>query len=858
MALKYLPAVDWSKKTPQGGVTEAATLNQTAMPAAESQLTVAAENALLRVTYGEDRIGAQIANVASYNGGWVYQAVWGEGQIEQIVELTANDKALPAGAVATHYVGSQSQGVDPTLAAAISGYADTLPGIAYSVVFVPGSSSDGFAQIAARIKGRLLYDPRTGLTVYSDNPALALADYRTNTVYGMGLAVDWDDVAIAADACDELVGGEKRRIIGLTITENQAPQAWIDTLRTYAGCWTPMEGANMRLVPDRPRATDATITHAAGQIKRLRWKKRDILQAPTVVTIRYTDTSAIPWRDAQATAYAPGVLAGTTDRRESEVALPGVHRHSQANREATERLNKLWLCDLSVEIEEFDEATARQVGDVIELTHPDGFSAKPLRVLAVAGEYGDHKSVTTEYDPAVYCDEVVAGPTFPDTDLPSPLNPPTLTGLTVVEEVYQLENGTWASRIRATWTAPTWPYLQRYVVEVWSLNKLIASATADQPEWASAAIQEGQYYTVRVCVVSSIGAAGAWAAANLTAQGKGLIPGNVASVSVFEAGGRVYVSWPAAIDLDIWRYEVRYGSGTWDAATLIDRVDSLRLTSDQIPVGTWTIFVKAIDSIGQYSTTAATALVTVTSDASSFMVDAYDQTAPVLTNMVEYRLGRANPNRYFVTEDGVALGTKMPGALSAYPGILATHHAAVTSTWLGEAEDFGQVLGGNWAGTATVADISGSHDSYVGFSDDGAAYTYQNGLSHKTTARFARMKHESLAAATLLVTIPTQQIRLDAVPRSEVGLVAVAATGITTVDLAGEYAAVKSIQLTPQGTAARAASWDSVSIGDGRYMNDGYVDADYVAVRAAGFDVYLFDDTQARVAGDVYYRFEGV
>jgi hypothetical protein len=41
--------------------------------------------------------------------------------------------------------------------------------------------------ITADIDGRTLYDPRTGLTAFSRNPALAIRDYLTNTRYGRGV-----------------------------------------------------------------------------------------------------------------------------------------------------------------------------------------------------------------------------------------------------------------------------------------------------------------------------------------------------------------------------------------------------------------------------------------------------------------------------------------------------------------------------------------------------------------------------------------------------------------------------------------------------------------------------------------------
>jgi hypothetical protein len=261
-------------------------------------------------------------------------------------------------------------------------------------------------------------------------------------------------------------------------------------------------------------------------------------------------------------------------------------------------------------------------------------------------------------------------------------------------------------------------------------------------------------------------------------------------------------------------------------------------------VGTWTIHVKALDSVGQYSATAATANVTVTSDAAAFLVASYDQTNPALTNMASYTINPTDRNSYAVTEDGVLAATKFPNTASTYGNIAATYHNSVTSTWLGEVEDFGLALGGQWTGTATVADISGSHISYLGNSLDNSSWNYPAGLSQKLNARFARMKHESLTTSTLKVTMPTQNIRVDAVPREEVGTGTSSASGPVTITLANQYVAAKKITITPQGTTARSATYDNIIIGG--------------SAGATTFDVYVFDQTGAKIVSPFRYDFQGV
>jgi hypothetical protein len=676
---------------------------------------------------------------------------------------------------------------------------------------------------------------------YSDNPALCLADFLASSTHGLGRDIHWASVIDAANACDELVNSSKRRTIGLTLDSPQPVRSWIDTLRTYAGCWVVAEGSEAMLIPSRPRATDASLLHASGQIRAISaLKKRGVAQAPTSIEVRYTDTSALPWRDASVYAEASGIDVSVA-RRSSQVALPGIQSASQAYREAVERLNHQWLADLSFDLDVFDEGLQLQLGDVVEVTHPIGLAAKKMRVLGITGDYGRYKLRLTEYDDALYSDAIASDPSYPDTNLPNPATPPDLAGLTASEEVYQLENGNYASRIALTWTAPIWPYLHDYIVTLTQAGNVIDTRRQNDNSYRSPAITEGLEYVCTVAVVSSIGAVGDVAQVNVTAQGKQLIPGDVPSVTAFEAGGRVYASWAPATDIDIWRYEVRYGTGGWAAATRIDRVDALTLITDLIPVGTWTLYIKAIDSIDQESTNAATASVTVTSDAAAFLVDSYDQTAPTLTNMASFTLDRTDTNTYYVTEDAVAFGTKYSSNLSTYSNALATYHSSLTSTWLGESEDFGLSLSGQWTGTASVSALSGSLTSYLGISPDGSAWTYYNGLSQKLTGRFSRLKHEALTTSTLLATIPTQNIRLDAIPRTEQFTGTSSAAGPTTITMENDYVSVKKITLTPEGTTARSATYDNIVLGN-----------------PTTIDVYVFNDAGTKIASTFRGEFQGV
>lgn len=426
---------------------KAQVLNNTAVPIDKRQLTFAADRSPIPLIYGVDRIGASVLNVLPLDANGVpyvvVQCLWAHKWTElQTIEL--NDAPLDPAWTVIHYDGSQTsantslQIIFNTLGL---GAADVLNGYAYSLIYMPVNSFTGELNYSAVAKGCKVYDPRDGSQTFgvystykwSDNPALCLADHLVSTVYGCGKTVDWSTVTTAANFCDELVSSEKRRTLNVTFAGAQSAAQVAETLRTYAGCFL-LPGANgIKLVPDKPTPSVATYSHNAGTIVAIqRLEKRDMGNVPTVMDITYTDRSMVPWREDSAIAKVPGVDAGTVPRRESKVSLPGINRYSQAYREAVERLNKLYLIDLLMQVDVFDVGIAHELGDVITIAdHPIGLSNKEFRIGDIeALGTGKWRLSCVEYDPLAYSNEVQTQPSYPDTGFTDPLVPPaTPTGL---------------------------------------------------------------------------------------------------------------------------------------------------------------------------------------------------------------------------------------------------------------------------------------------------------------------------------------------------------------------------------------------------------------------------------------------
>ena len=152
------------------------------------------------VVYGKRKVGGVRVFVSTGGGKkneYLHIAlVLCEGEIQAIDEVYINDK------ISTHsdYSGllsiTKKLGTDGQQYASILSGADDnwgthhrLRGVAYLAIRIKYDADvfGGIPEIQCVIRGKKVYDPRTGVTAYSTNPALCLRDYLTNTRYGKGL-----------------------------------------------------------------------------------------------------------------------------------------------------------------------------------------------------------------------------------------------------------------------------------------------------------------------------------------------------------------------------------------------------------------------------------------------------------------------------------------------------------------------------------------------------------------------------------------------------------------------------------------------------------------------------------------------
>lgn len=604
--------------------------NQVATSVQQEQVTTAAGGAPIRIVYGERLVGAQLLWFGTVGADLVLQPIWCLGEIDSVESFLVNDVAPISDSLvtATHYTGTTTQTANTLLKNTIAGYNNPLIinflgqqiGVCYSVIRISPSAVQGFPKLTAWVKGRKVYDPRDNTQSVSDkstwkwsnNPSLCLADFETSKLYGRGRNIDWSSVADAADANDDLLNNARRRTLSLTIETRADVNTYMQALAKYANVFLSSRGSTTILVPDRPKVATRSLT--ASDIQNLQLSEPELNQKPTVVTIGYTDNSTGTPMDATVSVKLPDVDSGLLPWREQVLRMPGIPNHEEAYRFAVEQLNALNIINLQGEFITRDTGIVDEVGDVLLITHPRGLNNKLIQITNHQQvSVGRWRTQFIEYDAGRFSDDVVSGPNYTDTILPNPLLVPSILNLAVVEDVYQNENGIYASRLRATWDKlSNYPYRHQFRYGVYIGETLVWQGIIDEIGFITASVQEKVTYTVSVVATNPTNLATSAASIyTITAQGKYLLPSDVPQITAIQTGAStVKLNWLPAVDIDIWRYEVREGV-TWNSANFINQADSLELTVTGVSAGSHTYLVKAIDSVRQYSVNAASVTLTL-------------------------------------------------------------------------------------------------------------------------------------------------------------------------------------------------------------------------------------------------------
>ena len=491
---------------------------------------------------------------------------------------------------------------------------------------------NGMPNVSALIRGKKVYDPRTATTVWSANPALCLADYLTDTRYGMGAdyATEIDETALAAAAniCDEDVnltegGTENRYEAHGAFPSSSKPEDVINQIVSSmagrciwsGGVWRILAGAYQT-----PTITfDENDLRGGFRVQSL-VSRRESFNGVKGVFLSPDDNYVVT--DFPAVTSSLYVAQDNGEENLKSIELPWTTSASMAQRLAKIELLRARQ-QITTSLPMKLTGLKAQVGDVVRINNKRmGWSNKPFEVVGSQISFGETLGVDLElrevasnvYDWST-SEEAIYDPA-PNTTLPSVINltPPSIFSADTLE----INAETIVTKLVVT-LAGTATFQDRYEVQAkpsteteW-LNLGQASGNTFQ----LANVIDGALYNIRARSINILGITSDWATENHEVVGKTAPPENVSDFTINIIGTQAYLTWSPVTDLDLSHYRIRHarettGASYANAVDLIAKV-SRPATFAIAPAMTGTYFIKAIDKLGNESL-AATSTVAIIED----------------------------------------------------------------------------------------------------------------------------------------------------------------------------------------------------------------------------------------------------
>jgi hypothetical protein len=553
----------------------------------------------------------------------------------------------------TAYLGAAGQTADPALQAAFPAdwtSANTVAGVAYLVVKLSYSETafpSGVPNVSAVVRGARVYDPRSGSTAWSQNPALLLRHVYSHPRFGKASVKSGEDTRLiaAANACDAAtvytvagVAQPSRALYtaALVAPFGTAPRSLFDDLaQAMGGSWAFGNGelfvkAGSYSAPVMA-LTDADLAviqrNGASETQRpisISVHKERANKFNSVKPTIY-DPAQDYKQSALTTLSSAALLARDGVELVQAVTMPAVNYAPQAlhvagilMRDARDPL----LVELPFKLRVYPV----ELFDTVSLTLARyGWSAKTFMVLGRAWAADGSIALTLKETSAaiVTMDAGFSAQGFaPNTNLGNPwqVSPPTpLTLTSGSAELLRQNDGTVVSRLRISW-----PQISNQAVrQAGRIELQYRDATSTGP-WASLVVPgdetqvvtsevlDGASYLVRARARTSL-ALSDWGLQQLhTVVGKTAPPSDVASLAYTQETLGLRLSWPPITDLDAAAYQLRTGGSAWGVGdTALASVSASSFLWAIQTSGSLVVRIKAIDTSGNLSLNATATTVII-------------------------------------------------------------------------------------------------------------------------------------------------------------------------------------------------------------------------------------------------------
>ena len=764
----------------------------------------------------------------------------------------------------TTHLGTAGQTADASLMAAFPAdwsSANVVQGVAYMVVRLTYNESafpSSIPSVSAVLRGAKLYDPRTGLTTWSENPALMARHVYTHPQFGKATVSAAEEARFiaAANAADTAtvytVGGvaQASRALykaSIVVPFGTAAKSVLDDLsQSMGGSWAFM-GGELYLKPGTYTAPVMSLADADLAVVNRNGAQES--QSPIKISThrarndKFNTVKVTIWdaaQDYKQTTLTPlvGAALVTRDGAElvQEVSYPAIGYAPQALHVAGIMMRDA-RDPLTVELPFKLSAYPLELFDTVSLTLARyGWAGKTFMVLSRTFTSEGMLLLTLKETTAaiVTMDAGFSAQGFAaNTNLPAPWVVAAMPAITVASgttELMKQLDGTIVSRMRVSWAqVPDAAVVQQGQVEV-QYRKTSSSGAwsslvvpGDETQVLTSDVTDGASYIIRARPKTTL-AVGDWCAqVQHTVLGKSEAPPPFDAFTVlaqpdgtrqfnfgYTAGTKPY-DWLGA--------EIRYVTGTVgspDWATMTPLQDSTTYyTSSPVELnaplpGTWTFACKSLDTTGNESTYLVRSI-----------------------TLPDRRLGNVF-DEFFEGSEGW-LGTKTGvQVLGTYLEALdSTTWATLPATWAGwtrwnmapaspvtyvtPARDFGTVISGQ---VNPTIDADGTVVTELATSADGSTWSGWSSAAATFSTRYLKLRITVTATGPAPVPVVRQfDWQVSSPIKSEYlndvvisGLAGAYRIGVgdIRIPLAGTYSVLKRTSIVIQDSSA--GTWTSTRI----------------------------------------------
>ena len=592
-----------------------------------------------QVVYGKVRVaGARVFDATTGDANRVLHRVlaFTGHEIESFEDIYINDEVVTLdgsgnvtsptrynGVVTINkHLGSPDQGADSDLIANVPEWTSDhrLRGISYLYVklsFDADAFPNGVPEITSTIKGKKVYDPLTGTTVWSDNPALCLRDYLSSQGYGLGeedANIDDTLVSSSATVCDQTntaAGTTRYTCNGAFLTAAAPYDTCTSLLTSMIGTLWYAQG-KWRMKPSY--WTDPVLSLDEGDLRSsisvsTRHSRRDNFNSVNG-TFRGAESN---W---QVTDFPPvtssgSLVADNGQEKSADLPLSFTDNSIEARRIARivlERNRQQLTVTSSFGLRAFQV----QVGDNISLTLSRfGWSNRSFEVTAwsfgLTSDLDLQVTMTLRETSSSVFDEIDDGAAYErdNTNLLSPFEvPPVGISATSLAKVISEKLLNILSVDVTSTSSERIDYVDVYYKKS-SDTDWISLGSGELGNFQSSDLDRS-FYDVRARAINTFGIKGTWEYLyNFEVDALSNPPADITNFVKTIAGRVAFLSWDAVADLDLSYYQIRYStlsSGfTWGTSEVVVTKVGRPATSVPVPLRSGTFLIKAYDKGGNES-----------------------------------------------------------------------------------------------------------------------------------------------------------------------------------------------------------------------------------------------------------------